>query len=320
MLGNTFLDDFNNAGKEAVLRLLASDILGSEQYELLVRRYDDMSRNFDCVTADGKKKKRYKNDSSAQVWTFSQGVMPHCHKDGPSYSDTSNVRIPITHNCFSQLRDKAIALINDNKPEDERCGAVIGLDLPAWFNMRSDKRIMIVAQDLLRDPRWYFNCKDAICSTPFGLHGREWREDGRGGRRMAFLVEKLIKLGYGVYLTDAYKYFLKGWKDNKAIGFTLTNDSDIISRYGNILKREVAIIQPEKIVTLGRAAHKALDMVIGNIDCDVLNLTHFSGSAQGTFLKSAQYAEIKEQNGWTDNSVEIQAAIYAKAIELGIKI
>lgn len=314
-----FLDDFAsgeiNNGKDAILHLLASCVLGDNQYDLLRLRYEDMARNYDCVTADGKLKRPYLNDNSVKVWEFSEGVKPHRRQNtqGEYYSDTCSVTIPITHPFFSQLRKNVISENNYN-------GAVIGLDLPTWFNLRSDKRVMIVAQDSLRDPKWYHECPDAICSSPFGLHGREWRENGRGGKRMALLVEKLIDSGYGVYLTDAYKYFLKGWKDNKAIKLPLTNDSDTISRYRGILLKEIEIIQPHKIVALGNAAGRALDVIIGNTDCDVLHMTHFSGAAQGKLLASEQYNAIRCSEVLNDNSVISQAKAYAYAIIKGIEI
>ena len=77
---------------------------------------------------------------------------------------------------------------------------------------------MLVAQDPLRDNTWYsdidkfpkgktgckedYICIDALVASPFGLHGKSWRDKKNGGGRMALLVEKLIEHGYGVYLTD----------------------------------------------------------------------------------------------------------------------
>lgn len=316
-----FLDDFAsdaiNNGKDAILHLLASCVLGDNQYDLLRFRYEDMVRNYDCVTADGKLKRRYLNDDSVKVWEFSEGVKPHRRQNtqGEYYSDTCSVKIPITHPFFSKLRNNVIS-------ENNYKGAVIGLDLPTWFNLRSDNRIMIVAQDPLRDPTWYHECKEAICSSPFGLHGREWRENGRSGCRIALLVERLIDSGYGVYLTDAYKFFVRGWTfdEQKADILPLTKDSVAINLYREILMQEIEIIRPNVIVTLGNAACKALDSILGEGDYRILHLTHFSGSAQGKVLDSSNYAEIKEILGLNDNSVETQASAYAYAIEHSIEI
>ncbi|WP_301093070.1 uracil-DNA glycosylase family protein [Bacteroides acidifaciens] len=316
-----FLDDFASGtidnGKDAILRLLASCVLGDNQYDILRLRYEDMARNYDCVTADGKLKRRYINDDSVKVWEFSEGVKPHRRENtqGEYYSDTCSVKIPITHPFFSQLRKKVIS-------ENNYKGAVIGLDLPTWFNLISDKRVMIVAQDPLRDPTWYHECEEAICSSPFGLHGREWRENGRGGRRIALLVEKLIDSGYGVYLTDAYKFFVRGWTFNekKADILPLTKDSTAISLYREMLIQEIEIIRPNVIVTLGKAAGKALDSILGERGYRILHMTHFSGSAQGTLLASSKYADIKKALGLNDDSVETQASVYAYAIEHSIEI
>ena len=71
------------------------------------------------------------------------------------YTDTTSVCIPILNPLFRKdFADKG----------------AIGLDLPTWFNVQVDNvRIMLIAQDPLRDAKWYEECHDAIVSSPFGL-------------------------------------------------------------------------------------------------------------------------------------------------------
>lgn len=304
-----FLDDFSSVcaqnGKEAIIRLLASDVLGEEQYEKLTLRYYDMSRNFDCVTEDAKNKP-HSHYENCVAWNFSASIMPH-GRYGRYYSDTTAVPIAITHTNFKDMRSK---FIKDYHLD----GAVVGLDLPTWFNLSSSRRVMIIAQDPLRNPKWYHECNTAICSSPFGQHGREWRENGRGGKRISFLSRSLIDLGYGVYFTDAYKYYFCGWKDDSKYHVGLTKDPDTLQAYQDILSKEIEIVCPKIIVTLGNAAKKAVKNLIKRNDVRVLSLPHFSGSAQGYFLSSETYSRIKSQLRLKDNSIESQATVFAYAI------
>ena len=179
MLYSTFLDDKEIAGR--IYEMLANDILGKEQLEKIKLRYYDMSRNFFKYSKDEAEKSGYKDS----VWEFSPGLEPFKPAGWKCcYEDTTTVPIPITHPDFIDLTLREV-----------KRGA-IGLDLPTWFNLKdNDKRIMIIAQDPLRGNTWYsdvdkfpkgktgskedYICVDALVSSPFGLHGRGWREKWR---------------------------------------------------------------------------------------------------------------------------------------------
>lgn len=287
-----FLDQFSSPdypdGKEAIIDLVASGILGDEQYEKIKLRYQDMSRNFD----------KYADD-----WEFSPGVEPL-----PDLRDwDTSAPIPVTHKNFKNLRSE---LINRTP---SMTGAVIGHDLPSWFNLASSERVMIVAQDALRNPKYYHNCDAAICSSPFGQHGRLWRENGRGGKRFAILIDELIKSGYGIYLTDAKKYYLCGWDEvkSKKLHVRPIKEPIILEAYHDILQKEIKIVQPKVIVAMGKKAQKAVDLVMGQDDPRILRLPHFSGSAQWVLSKSKKYNEIKRKD---DKPIKEQAKTYAYAI------
>lgn len=214
-LYSTFLDDEEIAYR--IYEVLANDILGQEQLEKIKLRYYDMRRNFFKYSKDEAKK-----SGKDAVWEFSSGVEPFTPVGWERYyEDTILVPIPISHPDFIDLTMRK-----------EKRGA-IGLDLPTWFNLKdNDRRIMLVAQDPLRNNTWYsdvdkfpkgknghkedYICIDALVSSPFGLHGKSWRDKKNGGGRMALLVEKLIEHGYGVYLTDCRKYFVYDHKESAA--------------------------------------------------------------------------------------------------------
>ncbi|MDE6265601.1 MAG: uracil-DNA glycosylase family protein [Paramuribaculum sp.] len=313
-LSTTFLDNFSSReihnGMEEILTLYAKDVLGDKQIDKLRLRYHDMKKNFDNVTHDALP--NYKN---ADEWVFSEGIRPHGREaDGSYYQDTSSVPIPVTHHLFRHLRTDFIKKHKEAGHQID--GAVLGLDLPIWFNLSSKNKIMIVAQDPLRNPKWYYECNAAICSSPFGQHGREHRE--KGGKRFSLLINNLVDNGYGVYLTDCYKYYLCGWSvtDGKKIKSPLTKDVEILRAYHDIILKEISIVEPTVIVTMGNVARNALNNILAKDNLTILNLPHFSGAAQGRILQSTAFHHIKANIGLPidDNSTIAQAKVFTYAI------
>ena len=176
---------------------------------------------------------------------------------------------------------------------------------------------MIIAQDPLRGNTWYsdvdkfpkgktgrkedYICVDALVSSPFGLHGRGWRENKRGGGRMALLVEKLIKHGYGVYLTDCRKYFVYDASESAEYS---KGKKEI---YKSILHKEIDIVKPKSIVALGNQAYSYCHEQIGD-DARLLYVPHFSGAAT---WKAKDFFKIP---GTQKVSIEELAEKYAEYI------
>jgi hypothetical protein len=229
-------------------------LLGEDQKSKLKLRYADMQRNFDCFCFD-----EWDGDSEDNVWKFSSGVTPY--KD---FDDTANIPIPITSAAIKKISDSAVT----------------SLDLPTWFNLSNcDKRVVILAQDPMPRSKWYDDCRDAVCSSPFGLHTKTWREKGNGGGRIWGLVKNLIQNNVGVYLTDIRKfYFRTADAERKYIAPT----NEINEIYRSLISEELAIINPNLIVTLGNQSANALSNLMNDkIEVQVINLPHFSGQAQG---------------------------------------
>lgn len=292
----TFLDEFNHDGKTRIIDLVATEILGVEQREKIGQRYEDMKHNFNAYTRDGLAKA-----PGEREWIFSEGLTPW-----KNYSDTTSVPIPLTHPTFKNLREEYLSNINGRQS-----GAAVGHDLPAWFNLNHSTkgRIMIVAQDPLRNPKWYADCEDAVCSSPFGLHSIEWRKNGRGGKRLYLLISRLVGSGYGIYLTDLMKFYVKA-ENEKALSPT----PSILEVYADILRKEIEIVKPSAIVVLGKRAVKGLEMLnIKSTDgMMIIPMPHFSGNAQraiNTFFKK----EIAEQC-IGDLDIETQAQLYYNRI------
>ena len=303
-LYSTFLDDKEIACR--IYEMLANDILGKEQLEMIKLRYDDMYRNFFNYSKE-EAGKLIKSGTEACVWEFSKGVEPFTPKGwNRYYEDTITVPIPITHPDFKDLTTRT-----------EKRGA-IGLDLPTWFNLKNtDKRIMLVAQDPLRGNTWYsdvdkfpkgktgckenYICIDALVASPFGLHGKSWRDKKNGGGRMALLVEKLIEHGYGVYLTDCRKYFVYDHKESAEYS------KEKKSIYKAILQKEIGIVNPQRIVAVGNEAYDYCHELIGD-DARSLHVPHISGLAA---KKQKIFFELDENRKTT---IEELVERYAKYI------
>ena len=214
-LYSKFSDDKEIACR--IYDMLANDILGKEQMEKIKLRYDDMYRNFFNYSKDEAQKLGLKD----AIWEFSSGVEPFTPTGwNRYYEDTITVPIPITHPDFKDLTTRT-----------EKRGA-IGLDLPTWFNLKNnDKRIMLVAQDPLRDNTWYsdidkfpkgktgckedYICIDALVASPFGLHGKSWRD-------------KKNKVGGIKRMEVAEWHYLSKSLSNTVMAFTLPTAGNIL--------------------------------------------------------------------------------------------
>lgn len=292
-----------------IIGLVASEILGESQHAKIDQRYKDMQKNFYNVTewfAGSKHAKKYSRP--LELWQFSEGITPFAEKgrkmtEGPYYTDTTAVTMPISHPDFVFLSETA-------KNESYPHRGAIGLDLPVWFGADMPRRVMIVAQDPLRNPYWYGNknreddsfvCSDAVLSSPFGLHDFAHREHF-GGKRVWLLVKELLKRGIGVYLTDCRKYFYYSHEESNLLMKGLRN------KYIEILKKEIDLFKPSLIVPLGKEANsyinKKLDLKIPVL----LDLPHFSGAAGGAIAKRFQGC----------HDIKSQAEAYAEVIEIAL--
>lgn len=237
----------------AICHVLADELFGKEQYRKLLLRYGDMRSNFDNATYDELTISRDIN-----VWKFSSGVTPF-----NDYDDTTNVPIPISHPCWQPIAK----------------GHIIASDLPTWFGAKNDKkRVMLVTQDPMpRSVKWYSKCEDAICSSPFGLHNKTWRERKNGGGRMWSLIKDVLSHNISVYLTDAYKLNLFSTTKSKSID--LHEQSALFEK---ILSKEIAIVKPSLIVAFGKKAHT----IVGQLVPDTpLAVPHFSWRAQSAIRR-----------------------------------
>lgn len=277
MMNTSHLFCDNSEMLEGCSEIIAQYLLGSELYPKVRIRYEDLRANFDAVTFD-----EWSTDGDYSLWKFSSGLTPYM-----DYDDTSIVPIPIANELFK---------LND---------AVVSFDFPIWFNMDDTqaRRIMFITQDpISRDVKWYKDCRDALCTTVFGIHNPMWRNKGNGGKRICLLANKFVENGYGVYFTDGYKFAIQS-----TAGEAITPDTAQVTAYHEMLNAEIELVKPTLIVALGRLAEEILKS-LSDTDITVLSLPHFSGQAQG---------KIKEFFNWPNDkpfTINEQADCYYNAI------
>ena len=267
---------------ELIPQLVADELLGTENLPLLKERYQQMRNGYNLTYLEWRD-------------VFTDKLKPFCEE----WDDTTAVTIPIKHKLFKQ--------------DFERIGkGSIGLDLPTWFNIKKDNpRIMLIFQDPLRG-KCYQECKDAVLSSPFGLHDATHRSRGNGGKMANELVRRLTNNGYGVYLTDARKYFIGDHQTSDAYSLVFTKT------YTDILAKEISIVKPNLCVCFGDRANCIMNEVSSEYPellITSIKLPHLSGTARGAIKN--QFKILDKIGGATADNI---AEVYAKEIIFHIEL
>ena len=261
---------------------IAEELLGVENLSLLQERYHQMKDGYNLTYLEWRD-------------VFTDKLKPFREE----WDDTTAVTIPIKHKLFKQ--------------DFERIGkGSIGLDLPTWFNIEKDNpRIMLIFQDPLRG-KCYQECKDAVLSSPFGLHDATHRSRGNGGKMANELVRRLTNNGYGVYLTDARKYFIGDHQTSDAYSLVFTKT------YTDILAKEISIVKPNLCVCFGDRANCIMYEVSSEYPellITSIKLPHLSGTARGAIKN--QFKILDKIGGATADNI---AEVYAKEIIFHIEL
>ncbi len=261
---------------EQIPKLISEELLGMENLPLLKKRYLQMREGYDF---------------SYKQWQelFTEDLKPF-----RGYADTTAVTMQIKHQLFKQDFER----INKGS---------IGLDLPTWFDIQEkNPRIMLIFQDPLRG-ECYQECKDAVLSSPFGLHDATHRSRGNGGKMADELVKQLMSNGIGVYLTDAHKYFIGDHTTSDAYSLVFAKKA-----YAKILAKEISIVKPDLCVCFGNRANNVMyDVKTENPELLISSITlpHLSGTARGAIVKQFE-KQLKGMRATANNIAEV----YAKEI------
>lgn len=253
---------------EQIPKLISEELLGIENLPLLKERYLQMREGYDF---------------SYKQWQelFTEDLKPF-----RGYTDTTAVTMQIRHQLFKQ--------------DFERIGkGSIGLDLPTWFNIEEYKpRVMLIFQDPLRS-KSYQDCRDAVLSSPFGLHDATHRNRANGGKMANELVKRLTDSGLGVYLTDSHKYFISDHKTSDAYSLVFEET------YTKILEKEISIVKPAILVLFGNHAGHILHNVVlenPNLIYNYLVLPHLSGTARRAII--GRFPSLKDLGADAQNVAE----------------
>lgn len=271
---NLFCNECNLS--KQIPNFIAEELLGVENLSLLQERYHQMKDGYNLTYLEWRD-------------VFTDKLKPFREE----WDDTTAVTMPIKHKLFKQ--------------DFERIGkGSIGLDLPTWFNIKKDNpRIMLIFQDPLRG-KCYQECKDAVLSSPFGLQDATHRSRANGGKMANELVRHLTNNGYGVYLTDARKYFIGDHQTSDAYSLVFTKT------YTDILAKEISIVKPNLCVCFGNRANSIMyDVATENPELLItsIKLPHLSGTARGAIKN--QFKILDKIGGATADNI---AEVYAKEI------
>lgn len=237
-----FLKDFRVANDSAELRERVIDLLYSDLFGAVNRQ--------DCLEHWYNLMKKHFNDDN-KVWS----QVPDINLDG----NKGDPLLVCTANDFAaNLSPTTTALFKY---------PCFGHDTPVWLSpdeMSGDLfdegvwRVMLVSQDPLRGRG---NEGELLLSSPFGMHSADYREkDGKDMMKIIQAVWDLAKKRQRhvvFYLTDYNKFFVLNGKDSmKKIKEVASRDPNKIFR--DILNKEIALFQPDLIVTIGDNATAAL--------------------------------------------------------------
>jgi hypothetical protein len=125
----------------------------------------------------------------------------------------------------------------------------LGVDFPIWFNLKDHEpdNIMILGLDPLRSH--CFSNDKVWLGTPYALHCSEFRKSAKHTKKYFDFIQQLSK-DNGVYITDASKVF---YRENKAYEKRSTNSKTFWENklHFEILQKEIEVIKPKLIITLG---------------------------------------------------------------------
>jgi hypothetical protein len=155
--------------------------------------------------------------------------------------------------------------------------SLVGIDLPSIWRPRNGigKTIFILAQDPRRNPKDEFLNKTEL-STPFGTHLRDFRENKKYKQTIHWqVILFFLNKGYNVYLTDAYKIWIKDWR--------FKNTDDLIHKFILCFKGEVEFFNPPIIVSYGNSAKTFVDRL--GLTNKNIHFIHPSGTASGSWKK-----------------------------------
>jgi hypothetical protein len=207
------------------------------------------------------------------VFDTTQEELEKLYQDINSTFDQPGWPLHFTRRDFFESTNDVFRSIYQESP-------VIAVDLPSLMELddgRNDKpTIAIIGQDSKNDS----DHKQLVVGTPYGLHHKGSREELRRTKLYFEMVQVLLELGYRVYLTDLLKIWVCN-PERRYVGIKLP-DADR-QRFLQLIKPELAVVQPFAVITWGKVAGSAVDQL--QLGIKHLNFIHPSGAASGAWKK-----------------------------------
>jgi hypothetical protein len=254
------------------------------------------------------------------------------------YSKNPPIIEPISKNNLNSKYLEVIEKIKDGLKNNQFI-TTYQTDLPIYIKSRSEnaKTLMICAMDPLsiepisgpeRNSPIEYSTDEVNFWVPFSLITND------KGSNADFFEE--LSLHYNLYITDIYKLFFyistNEWDNkNEKYKFLKSNsrpEFKKIMRHAEILEKEIEIIKPHCIITLGNNSRNALVKISkdktnpiktwtkkdaegnsvtdvqkyifknNNFECNIISSPHISASANGVrnpLLKNKKYTSINEE-------------------------
>ena len=254
----------------------------------------------------------------AEFFGLDSNYINKCYRE---FKDAYNQNFSLPHEGFipKQKQSWEISFQEKQTLNHWENSTLIGVDLPLFFKCPEPQAqtVMLVAQDPLRNPDHFsdFKHEDVMIGTPFAQHSSYYREDAQ---KVVFTsIKHIIDKNYHVYVTDVYKVWMKDDKKKNNKGHELKNESTI---FNHLLRKELDIIDPKIIITLGGVPEKIIKKLSKKFDLDFnihhLPFIHPSPTARHAWNKRVfQKDEKWSEEKWNREMLEYMKNEFGKYLD-----
>ena len=195
------------------------------------------------------------------------------YQDIDSTFDKPGYPLHFANRNFFESANEAFQVTYKNSP-------VVAVDLPSLMELddgQNDKpTIAIIGQD----PKGDSDHEQLVVGTPYGLHHKGSREVLYKTKKYFEMIQVLLELGYRVYLTDVLKIWVCD-PEKRYNGIELPDVDQ--QRFIQLIKPELAILQPVAVVTWGSEARDAVEPL--HLGSKHQSFPHAGGRARNAWKK-----------------------------------
>jgi len=172
-------------------------------------------------------------------------------------------------------------------PNNLKMGTNIsGIDMPVMLSDNEGapkKTVLILGHDPLRDPHdpvlpsGYNAASEIVLGLPYAVQcGKKYKS----AKLYHLMFEKLVLDSFHVYLTDAYKFWIKGGRKTKSEK----------QQAAQLLQNEIDFVKPNSILLWGKAANAMFTKFHLRTNANIVGMPHPSGAANGAWRKTLSKA------------------------------